>query len=291
MSSNVSSELVKKLRDLTNAGIMDCKKALEKTEGDIEKAQEILRQRGAEKAEKKKDRTTNNGKIEVYVTADGAGALIELNCETDFVAKNEMFQELAKDITKQAAETAPESLEALLALPFAKDNSKTIESVLKELIGTIGENMSVRRFVTYTGKLGAYIHMNKIGVLVELDCEDGFDFQALAKDLAMQIAAQSPEFISREHIPAESIEKQKAIIRQLVIDENSKEAKPKPENIVEKIAVGRFDKYCQSACLLEQPFIKDQNKTIADVIKEAGKNVSVKRFVKYSLGEDLGQAE
>ncbi len=287
MSNNISSELVKQLREITNAGIMECRNALIKCEGDMDKAQEILRQRGAEKAEKKKDRTTNSGKIEAYVNADGTGVLMELNCETDFVAKNEMFHELARDIALQTAETSPESVEALLTQPFIKDKSKTVDGILKEAIGKIGENMSVRRFARFTGKIESYIHMSKIGVLVELGCEDGFDFHPLAKDIAMQIAAQAPEFISREDIPAEMVEKQKAVIKQLVIDENSKEAKPKPENIVEKIAVGRFDKYCQSACLLEQAFIKDQNKTIADVIKEAGKNVSVKRFVRYSLGESV----
>lgn len=292
MSINIPSELVKKLRDITNAGIMDCRKALIKVEGDLEKAQEILRQKGAEKAEKKKDRATNSGKIEAYIHEDGAGVLIELNCETDFVAKNEMFQELSKDIALQTAQTSPKSLEELLAQPFIKDNSKTVEDVLKEVIGTIGENMSVRRFERYTGKLESYIHMSKIGVLVELECADDFDFHTLGKDLAMQIAAQSPKYISKEHIPAEIAEKQKEIITQLAIDDNKKDAKPKPENIVvEKIAPGRYDKWCQSVCLLEQAFIKDQNKTVADVVKEAGKNISVKRFARYALGESLGQEE
>ena len=208
MSVNVPSDLVKKLRDITNAGIMECRNALIKAELDMDKAQEILRQRGAEKAEKKKDRATNSGKIEAYIHMNRIGVLVEVNCETDFVAKNEMFLTLTKDI-------------------------------------------------------------------------------------AMQIAAQAPEFVSRENIPSDVIEKQREIIKQLVIDENKD--KPKPDDIIEKIAVGKFDKYCQSVCLLEQAFIKDQNKKVSDIIKEAvgtiGENISVRRFVRYSLGESLGQAE
>lgn len=202
MSNNISSELVKKLRDITNAGIMDCRKALIQTDGDMDKAQEVLRQKGAEKAEKKKDRATNSGKIEAYIHMNRIGVIVELNCETDFVAKNEMFQTLAKDI-------------------------------------------------------------------------------------AMQIAAQNPKFVSREEICEDAMKKQEEVIRQLVIDENA--AKPKPEEITNKIVSGRLEKYLQSVCLLDQPFIKDQDKTISQVIKEVvgkiGENITVRRFTRYALGE------
>lgn len=289
--AEITMETIKKLREITGAGIMDCKKALAKVEGDFEKAQEILRQKGAEKAEKKKDRATNSGIIETAVT-ETAAAVVELNCETDFVAKNDIFKGLAKEFAQAVANAEGAEL-TFETLPAAV--AETIKTKLAEAIGKIGENMSLKRCVKISfgenGKVASYVHMGgKIAVLAEIEAASKEAAAApetaeLAKDIAMQVAAQCPKLVRREEFTEEELNKQKQLIADLAKEENPN----KPANIVERIAGGKLEKYFQSACLVDQIFIKDSSKNIATLVKEVSKKVgaelTVKRFVRFSLGE------
>lgn len=289
--ADITTENIKKLREVTGAGIMDCKKALSKAEGNFEKAQEILRQKGAEKAEKKKDRATNSGIVKTFVKGN-SGVIIELNCETDFVAKNESFQGLADAIARMLMDVEENSVSAD-ALP--ESVKAKLQESLSEAIGKIGENMSLRRCQKLSfagnGKITDYVHMGgKIGVLVELtasskEAADSPVVAELAKNLAMQIAAQAPRLVSRDCFTEEELNKQKALINELAAEENPN----KPANIVERIANGKLEKYFQSACLVDQIYIKDSSLNIAQLLqkvsKEAGGDIKVKRFVRFSLGE------
>lgn len=289
--ADITMENIKKLREVTGAGIMDCKKALAKAEGDFEKAQEILRQKGAEKAEKKKDRATNSGLIETAIVG-GSAAMVELCCETDFVAKNDIFKGLAKEFADMVVSSGDQEF-TIENLP---DSIKAAQqSKLAEAIGKIGENMTFRRCVKIsfgeTGKVASYVHMGgKIGVLVELgtpskEIADAAETAELAKDIAMQIAAQYPRLVRREDFSEDELAKQKKMIAELAAEENPK----KPANIVERIANGKLEKFFQSACLVDQAFIKDPSKNVAQLVKEVSKKVGgeivVKRFVRFSLGE------
>ncbi len=274
----ITSEIVKKLRDKTGAGMMDCKKALEETNGDMEAAIDYLRKKGAATAEKRADRVANQGMVVAKLSDDRKkGAIVEVNCETDFVARGDDFAGFAAAIAEIVYANAPASLDALHALPYAE--GKTVSEMLNELTGKIGEKLQVKQFDvvnTSAGFLEAYIHMGaKIGVLVELTAENTPDNVRLARDIAMQVAAMSPLVVSRDKVAKETIDREVAIYREQA------KAEGKPEQIAEKIATGRLEKFYAEFVLLEQSYIKDAGKSIKDLLAP---NVTIEQFKRYQLG-------
>ena len=279
----ITASQVKDLREKTGAGMMDCKKVLTETDGDMEKAIELLRERGITKAAKKSDRIAAEGLVTAFVSEDGkVGAVAEVNAETDFVAKNEEFRTFANDIAKQVAVKNPKDVEELLSQTFINDESKTVSEVLTNKIATIGENMSIRRFARFetTGLVEQYIHGDgKIGVLVELENGD----KELAKDICMQIAAARPEYLDREAVPAERLEKEMEILKAQAMNEG------KPEAIAEKIVQGRVGKFYSEICLVEQEFVKNPDMKVKELV--ASKNAKVVRFARFEKGEGIEKKE
>lgn len=279
----VSASQVKELREKTGAGMMDCKKVLTEADGDMEKAIELLRERGIAKAAKKSDRVAAEGLVAAYVSEDGKiGAVVEVNAETDFVASNAEFKSFVADVAKQIALNNPADVEALLAETSISDSSKTVQEVLTNKIATIGENMSIRRFKRFesTGLVEKYIHGDgKIGVLVEL--ENGT--QELAKDICMQIAAAKPEFLNREAVPAERVEKEMEILKVQAMNEG------KPAAIAEKMVQGRIGKFYGEICLVDQEFVKDPSMKVSDLLKANGANIV--RFARLEKGEGIEKKE
>ena len=269
---NITATMVKELRDKTGAGMMDAKKALVEVDGDMEKAMEILRQKGIASADKKMSRIAAEGRVGSYVS-DNAGAMIEVNCETDFVAKNNEFIELTNCLAKKVAESNPESVEALLDIT-CENCGKKIADVIKEKIVSIGEKITVRRFVRYEGNTATYIHNGKIGVLLSTNVAN----EALAKDICLHIASSAPEFVSRNEIPASVIEEETRI------EMGKEDLANKPEQIRAKIVEGRVNKLMSHRCLLEQPFVKNPEQTIEQLI--SGK-MQIVKFERYVLGEGL----
>ncbi len=269
---NITAQMVKELRDKTGAGMMDAKKALVEVDGDMEKAAEILRQKGIASAEKKMGRIAAEGRVESYVD-DKCGALVEINCETDFVAKNDEFKTLASNMAKHVAEMNPSSVEEFMS-STCPSCGKTIEDALKAKIASIGEKITVRRFVRYEGNVATYIHNGKIGVLLNTDKNDA----ELMNDICLHIASCAPKFVSRAEIPQEVIDEETRI------EMGKEDLLKKPENIRAKIVEGRVNKIMAERCLLEQPFVKDPNQTIAQLIE--GK-LEIKAFTRYELGEGL----
>ena len=275
----VTASQVKDLREKTGAGMMDCKKVLTETDGDMEKAIELLRERGIAKAAKKSSRVAAEGIVEAYVTEDGkVGSLVEVNAETDFVAKNDEFKSFVEDVTKQVALTNPSDVEALLASKSMAEPDKTVKEVLTGKIATIGENMTIRRFVRFesTGLVEKYIHgEGKIGVLVELENGD----TELAKDICMQIAAAKPEFLDRESVPAERVEKEMKILKAQAMNEG------KPAEIAEKMVQGRLGKFYGEFCLVEQDFVKNPDMKIKQLLESKGAKII--RFARFEKGEGI----
>lgn len=273
--ATISAAVVRDLREKTGAGMMDCKKALTETNGDMQKAIDYLREKGIAKAAKKSGRIAAEGACAAFVTADGKiGALTEINCETDFTANNENFRALVKKVTEHVAKTNPADLDALNASVI--EGKKTVADIVTEATATIGEKISVRRFVRYEteGKITSYIHMGgKIGVLVELS--GGSD--ELGKDVAMQIAASNPSAIDRASVDASELEHEKEILRKQALEEG------KPAKIIEKMVEGRINKFYKEVCLVEQIFVKDNEKTVQDILK----GVKVLNFTRYQLGEGI----
>ena len=269
---DITATMVKELRDRTGAGMMDAKKALVEVDGDMDKAMEVLRQKGMASADKKMGRIAAEGRIGSYV-ADGIGAMIEVNCETDFVAKNDEFIELTNCLAKKVAESNPADVDALLASNCEKCG-KVISEIIKEKIASIGEKITVRRFVRYEGNTATYIHNGKIGVLLQTSEKD----DALAKDICLHIASSAPEFVSRKDIPQSVIEEETRI------EMGKEDLANKPEQIRAKIVEGRVNKLMAQRCLIEQPFVKDPNQTIEQLI--SGK-CSIVKFDRYVLGEGL----
>ena len=275
--AQITAAIVKELRERTGAGMMDCKKALVATEGDMEKAIDFLREKGLSQAAKKAGRVAAEGAVVAYVTEDGkTGAIVEVNCETDFVGKNENFQALAKSIAELIVKTNPADVDALLA---SEMDGKTVKDVVTEAIAKIGENISVRRFVRYEsaeGKVYSYIHGGgKIGVLVDMKGGDA----ELGKDIAMQVAAANPQFINRNEVPDSELEHEKDILTEQARNEG------KPENIIAKMVMGRINKYYKEVCLVDQEFIRDGDLTISKLLKS--KNADVARFARFQLGEGI----
>jgi len=272
--ATVTAAMVKELRERTGAGMMDCKKALAETNGDMSKAADYLREKGIAKAAKKSGRIAAEGAVAAYVSADGkVASMVEVNCETDFTANNENFRKLVKEVTEQVAKVNPADLDALNE---SKIGSKKVIDLVTEATATIGEKISVRRFIRYEtkGKLTSYIHMGgKIGVLVELD--GGSD--ELGKDVALQIAAMNPLAVDRDRVDAAELEHEKEILRKQALEEG------KPEKIVERMVEGRIKKFYKEVCLVEQEFVKDNEKTVNDILG----GVKVLNFARYQLGEGI----
>jgi elongation factor Ts len=268
---------VKRLRELTAAGMMDCKKALEESEGDFDKAVDILRLKGAKDVGKREARTASNGLVAVKHEGDSLAALLELNCETDFVAKNERFQELAADIVAHIVATKPADVPTLLESEL---NGKTVKELLDEANAALGEKIEIRRFAVLEGGfITSYMHKTDpqlppaVGVLVQLDTPNA----EVAKDIAQHTAAMAPKYLSPAEVPAEVIEKERSLFEQMTREEG------KPEGAIPKIVEGRVNGWYKDFTLLEQAFVKDNKKTIAKVADEAG--VKVLAFTRYKVGQ------
>jgi elongation factor Ts len=270
----ITAAMVGELRAKTDAPMMECKKALTEADGDMARAEEILRVKLGSKASKAASRVTAEGVVAAYISGK-VGALIEVNCETDFVSKNEEFLALANICAKLVAENNPADVAALSALPFG--NGKTVEEQRAELIGRIGENMSIRRFQRFetTAKLASYLHGSRIGVMVEFD---GADDQ-VGKDVAMHVAAMKPVALSSEQVPAELIEKERSVASQKAAESG------KPADIVAKMVDGSVQKFLKEVSLLNQPFVKNDKQTIDQMLK--ANNASVKAFTLYVVGEGI----
>ena len=283
--------MVKELRERTNAGMMDCKKALVNSDGDMDKAIDWLREKGLAQAAKKASRVAAEGVVTQYVTPCGCtGVIVEVNCETDFVAKTDNFMNFANNVAKHIAMANPANLDELLAQKFVDDESKTIADLISEATVAIGEKISVRRFARYEteGVVSTYIHMGgKVGVMVEVatDAKDSDAVKEFAHDLALQIAAAKPEAVRREEVDATKLEKEKEIQRAKALEAG------KPEKIVDRIVEGQIEKYYKEVCLLDQQFVKDGDKTIkglmAEVAKAAGCTLDIVRFARFERGEGI----
>ena len=278
----ISANLVKELREKTGAGMMDCKKVLTETNGDMEKASELLRERGIAKAAKKSERIAAEGLVYAYVSDDKkVGAVVEVNAETDFVAKNADFQKFVEDVTMTVVKENPKDVADLLTKTIV-NSDKTVEATLTDKIATIGENMSIRRFARFesTGMVESYIHGNgKIGVLVDINVEK----QELAKDICMQIAAARPEYLDRTKVPADVLNKEMEILKAQAINEG------KPAAIAEKVVNGRIEKFYSEICLVEQAFVKNPDIKIAQLLKE--NNATINNFARLEKGEGLEKRE
>lgn len=273
----ITASMVKELRTTTGAGMMDCKKALVEAGGDVAKAVDILREKGLSQAAKKASRIAAEGAVVSYIADNGkVGAVVEVNCETDFVGKNVNFQELARSIAKHVVETNPADVEALLA---SKMNDKTVKEIVTEAVANMGENISIRRFVRYESKEGevfSYIHgAGKIGVLVEMKGTDA----ELGKDISMQVAAANPSYMDRSEVSDEELEHEKNVLREQARNEG------KPDAIIEKMVLGRVNKYYKEVCLVDQPFIKDGDISISKLLKSKG--AEIVRFTRFQLGEGI----
>ena len=279
----ITAEQVKELREKTGAGMMDCKKVLTETNGDEEKAIELLRERGIAKAAKKSDRIAAEGLVTTYVTEDHkVGVVVEVNAETDFVAKNEEFRTFVADVAKQVAEKNPASVEELLEQASIVEIDKTVKEVLTNKIATIGENMSIRRFERFesNGLVESYIHGDgKIGVLVEIEGGNS----VLAKDICMQIAAARPEYLDRESVPAERVEHEMEILKAQAVNEG------KPEAVAEKIVQGRIGKFYGEICLVEQSFVKNPDQKVGKLVESNG--AKIVKFARFEKGEGLQKRE
>lgn len=279
---------VKALRDATGAGMMDAKKALVEAEGDVDKATQILREKGQARAGKLSERSAEEGVVTAALRPGPGvatvGVLIELNCATDFVAKTERFTDLAADIADLAAESNPADVDALMALPL---KGKTLSDVLTETSSEVGEPIRVRRyhrFETKTGLVDAYLHQPdpslppKVGVLIEIDGADHATLGTPAREVCLHIAAMRPAYVSRDEIPADEVEKEKQVI------EAQSRSEGKPEAVLAKIVEGRLKSFYEGVALLDQPYVRDDKQTVGSFLGKAGSDVKVNRFARYRVG-------
>ncbi len=277
----VTAQMVKELREKTGAGMMDCKKALMETNGDMEKAIDWLREKGIAKAAKKADRIAAEGLTQIGIDGNTA-VIVEINSETDFVAKNDEFKTLVNDVTNFLLAKKPNSVEAALAEQI--NDGQTLEAYLNDAIAKIGEKISLRRFtvVEKTGAqiFGSYLHMG--GRIAVLSVIEGAD-QETAKDIAMHIAASKPKYIDRDSVPQNEIEREKEVLKQQALNEG------KPEHIVEKMVVGRLNKFFEEICLVDQPFVKDPDQKVGKYLQSKGGKIST--FVRYEVGEGIERKE
>ncbi len=298
----VTAAMVKELRERTQAGMMDCKKALTETDGDMEKAIEYLREKGLAKAAKKAGRIASEGLVNFVITDDGkAAAMVEVNSETDFVAKNDEFKDFVATLAKLALEANADSMDAFMASAYPGEG--TVADALQNKIAKIGENMNIRRFVRFAkdGVVSVgYLHGGgKIGVIVELETDAAYaDVVTVGKDVAMQIAAMNPKYVSEADVDAEYLEHEKKILLQQALNENEAlpEDKRKPEAIIEKMLQGRIKKELKEVCLLDQQFVKTTDKQtveqyVAAAAKALGKNLKVVGMLRYEVGEGIEKKE
>lgn len=292
----ISASMVKELREITGAGMMDCKKALTNTDGDMDKAVDYLRENGLAKAEKKAGRIAAEGIVKTDISADGkSAAIVEVNSETDFVAKNEKFQEFVGAVASQVNASGAADIDAFMEEAWAADTSKTVKEELASMIATIGENMNIRRFEKVSCENGLvvdYIHAGgKIGVLVAAETDNtGDEVKECLKNVAMQIAAMNPKYLSSEDVSEEYKEKEKEVL--LAQAKNDPANSNKPDNIIEKMIMGRLNKELKEVCLTEQVYVKAENKEsvakyVESVGKAAGCSIKLTKFVRFETGEGL----
>ena len=289
----ITSAMVKELRERTNAGMMDCKKALVNSDGDMDKAIDWLREKGLAQAAKKASRVAAEGAVAQFVSPCGCtGVVVEVNCETDFVANTDNFKNFCTAVAKHIAKANPADVDELLAQKYVDDETKTISDMISDATVAIGEKISVRRFARYKteGVVSTYIHMGgKVGVLVEVATDEkgkeSEEVKQFAHDLALQIAAAKPEAVRREEVDSTKLEKEKEIQRAKALESG------KPEKIVDRIVEGQIEKYYKEICLIDQVFVKDPDKTIkglmAEVSKAAGAPVDIVRFARFERGEGI----
>lgn len=296
----ITASMVKELREMTGVGMLDCKKALAETDGDMEKAVEYLREKGLAASEKKAGRIASEGVCLSYLSEDkSVGVVVEVNSETDFVAKNPVFREYVLQVAEHIASSQAADVDALLSEAWKFDTSMTVAEALSSKVAVIGENLKIRRFEKYTkdgaGTIVSYIHGGgRIGVMIEIACDNVTEaVEEMGKNIAMQIAALNPQFISVDDVPAEFIAKEKEILTQQAMNDE-KNAK-KPANIIEKMIEGRLNKEMKEICLIEQPYVKDGDlsvkKYIETVAKEVGAPITIKRMVRFETGEGLEKKE
>ena len=289
----ISAKMVKELRELTGAGMMDCKKALTETDGDMEKAVDFLREKGLAAAAKKSSRIAAEGIVAEAMAEDAkSGVLVEINCETDFVAKNEDFKSFSNDVAKQALVSEAADLEAFLGEAWLADTSKTVKDMVTAQVAVIGENINIRRFEKLNaadGCVACYIHGGgSLGVMVygKTDVVND-DIKTCLRNVAMQVAAMDPKYVSRDEVPADYIEHEKEILMAQAKEENPN----KPENIIEKMITGRLNKEMKEICLLDQAYVQDGDVTVAQYVANTGKangaDLSVVKFVRFKTGEGL----
>ena len=287
----ITASMVKELREMTGAGMMDCKKALNETNGDMDAAIEFLRKNGQAKAEKKAGRIAAEGIVKAVVKDDKVAAIVEVNSETDFVAKNEEFQGFVDAVVNQVADSDAADMDAFMAEAWAADTTKTVKDALVEKVAVIGETLNIRRFekIVTDGCVVDYIHGGgRIGVLIEAEADVVNDeIKKCLKNVAMQVAAMSPKYTSRAEVSQEYMDHEKEILLAAAKKENPE----KPENIIEKMIIGRLNKELKEICLLDQAYVQDSDLTVAKyvekVAKENNANVTVKRFVRFETGEGI----
>ncbi len=292
----VTAQMVKDLREMTGAGMMDCKKALAATDGDMNAAVDFLREKGLAASTKKAGRIAAEGIVATLVENDTDAVIVEVNSETDFVAKNELFQTFVADVAKQALTSENTDAESFLEETWALEPEKTVAQELSSKIAIIGENMKIRRFTKLAAEAGCVVAYNhgggRIGVLVEARTGVVNDaVKEALKNVAMQIAALKPLYVSRKEVPEEFIEKEKEILKTQAINENP----GKPENIIDKMILGRLNKELKEFCLVDQPYVKDPDLTVAKYLEQVGKEVGttieVEKFVRFETGEGIEKKE
>ena len=292
----ITAGMVKELREMTGAGMMDCKKALTETNGDMDAAVEFLRKNGQAKAEKKAGRIAAEGIVKTVVRDDKVAAIVEVNSETDFVAKNDEFQGFVEAVVNQVADNDPADMDAFMAEAWAADPSKTVKDALVEKIAVIGENLNIRRFERVNAENGcvvSYIHGGgRIGVLVVADTDVVNDeIKTCLKNVAMQVAAMSPKYVSRDEVSQEYMDHEKEIL----LAQAKKENPEKPDNIIEKMIIGRLNKEMKEICLLDQVYVQDSDLTVAKyvdkVAKENNAKVKVTKFIRFETGEGIEKKE
>ena len=292
----ITAGMVKELREMTGAGMMDCKKALTETNGDMDAAVEFLRKNGQAKAEKKAGRIAAEGIVKTVVKDDKVAAIVEVNSETDFVAKNDEFQGFVEAVVNQVADNDPADMDAFMAEAWAADPSKTVKDALVEKIAVIGENLNIRRFERVNAENGcvvSYIHGGgRIGVLVVADTDVVNDeIKTCLKNVAMQVAAMSPKYVSRDEVSQEYMDHEKEIL----LAQAKKENPEKPDNIIEKMIIGRLNKEMKEICLLDQVYVQDSDLTVAKyvdkVAKENNAKVKVTKFIRFETGEGIEKKE
>ena len=297
----ITAAMVKELREMTGAGMMDCKKALTATEGDMDKAVEFLREKGLATAQKKASRVAAEGLCKTLVADDAKSAVVvEVNAETDFVAKNEKFQSYVADVAAQALTTAAADIDAFLAEPWALDTTKSVKEALAAQIAVIGENMNIRRFAQMkeeNGFIASYTHMGgKIGVLVDVETDVvNDDIKEMAKNVAMQVAALKPQYTSDSEVDESYIAHEKEILMAQIM--NDPKESQKPEKVIQGIVTGRIKKELKEICLLDQVYVKAEDGKqsvgayVAQVAKANGANITIKGFTRYETGEGIQKKE